>query len=172
MNKESIWKFTTKIIILVFSLLQFITFINSSCLIEGDILVEQNWLDGISNESHRREKRAAVAKKERIWDFGVVPFEIDPIFSGVHKAQFTLAMKHWENFTCIKFVERNASEHENYIRFTELSCGCCSHVGKQGHGSQNVSIGKNCHKFGVIVHELGHAIGFWHEHTRPGNNFI
>ena len=30
-----------------------------------------------------------------------------------------------------------------------------------------VSLGKNCDKFGIVVHELGHVVGFWHEHTRP-----
>lgn len=34
-------------------------------------------------------------------------------------------------------------------------------------GPQAISIGKNCDKFGIVVHELGHVIGFWHEHTRP-----
>ena len=32
---------------------------------------------------------------------------------------------------------------------------------------QAVSLGKNCDKFGIVVHELGHVVGFWHEHTRP-----
>lgn len=44
---------------------------------------------------------------------------------------------------------------------------CCSYVGKRGNGPQAISIGKNCDKFGIVVHELGHVIGFWHEHTRP-----
>lgn len=76
-------------------------------------------------------------------------------------------MKHWENFTCIKFVERNPIDHPNYIVFTERQCGCCSFVGKRGQGPQAISIGKNCDKFGIVVHELGHVVGFWHEHTRP-----
>lgn len=141
----------------------------ASVLIEDDILVGMDYFESVRSQTSKtgRGKRAATARKERIWNFAVVPYEIDPNFSGDEKAGFKEAMKHWENFTCIKFVERNASEHENFIRFTELPCGCCSHVGMEGNGGQNVSIGKDCHKIGVIVHELGHAIGFWHEHTRP-----
>ncbi|XP_063217252.1 protein tolkin-like isoform X2 [Bacillus rossius redtenbacheri] len=115
----------------------------------------------------RRATRAATARKERVWDFGVIPYEIDGNFSGAHKALFKQAMRHWENFTCVKFVERDPHEHPNYIVFTERPCGCCSFVGKRGNGPQAISIGKNCDKFGIVVHELGHVVGFWHEHTRP-----
>uniref|UniRef100_A0A1B6D601 Metalloendopeptidase n=1 Tax=Clastoptera arizonana TaxID=38151 RepID=A0A1B6D601_9HEMI len=115
----------------------------------------------------RRLPRAATAKKDRIWDYGVIPYEIDGNFSGTHKALFKQAMRHWENFTCVKFVERVVPEHPNYIVFTERPCGCCSFVGKRGNGPQAISIGKNCDKFGIVVHELGHVVGFWHEHTRP-----
>ncbi|PSN46655.1 Tolloid-like protein 1 [Blattella germanica] len=115
----------------------------------------------------RRVARAATARKERVWDYGVIPYEIDGNFSGAHKALFKQAMRHWENFTCVKFVERMPMEHPNYILFTERPCGCCSFVGKRGNGPQAISIGKNCDKFGIVVHELGHVVGFWHEHTRP-----
>lgn len=56
------------------------------------------------------------------------------------------------------------------IYFLSLSLSldrCCSFVGKRGNGPQAISIGKNCDKFGIVVHELGHVVGFWHEHTRP-----
>ncbi|XP_030376364.1 dorsal-ventral patterning protein tolloid [Scaptodrosophila lebanonensis] len=75
-------------------------------------------------------------------------------------------MRHWENFTCIKFVERDAKLHANYIYFTVKNCGCCSFLGKNGNGRQPISIGRNCEKFGIIIHELGHTIGFHHEHAR------
>ncbi|RZF44812.1 hypothetical protein LSTR_LSTR000764 [Laodelphax striatellus] len=118
-------------------------------------------------ERTERRRRAATGRKERIWDYGVIPYEIDGNFSGAHKALFKQAMRHWENFTCVKFIERNQNEHTNYIVFTERPCGCCSFVGKRGNGAQAISIGKNCDKFGIVVHELGHVVGFWHEHTRP-----
>ncbi|XP_076463979.1 tolloid-like protein 1 [Babylonia areolata] len=113
-----------------------------------------------------RAKRAATARKDRLWDYGIIPYDIDSNFTGANKAMFKLAMRHWENYTCVTFIERKP-EDENYVLFTERSCGCCSFVGKRGNGPQAISIGKNCDKFGIVVHELGHVIGFWHEHTRP-----
>lgn len=75
------------------------------------------------SQQHRRVTRAATARKERIWDYGVIPYEIDGNFSGAHKALFKQAMRHWENFTCVKFVERFPDDHPNYILFTERPCG-------------------------------------------------
>ncbi|XP_031565641.1 uncharacterized protein LOC116300825 [Actinia tenebrosa] len=46
---------------------------------------------------------------------------------------------------------------------------CSSMIGKMYFkaGKQRVSIGKNCEQPGTILHELVHAIGFWHEQSRP-----
>ncbi len=33
--------------------------------------------------------------------------------------------------------------------------------------AQGVNLGRNCIRNGTIAHEIGHLIGFWHEHTRP-----
>jgi hypothetical protein len=115
---------------------------NKDVLFEEDIIVQLVSLRGgslvgkkISKVSNGRKKRAATARRERIWDFGVIPYEIDGNFSGAHKTLFKQAMRHWENNTCVKFVERT-EEHPNYIVFTEKACGCCSFVGKRGNGPQ------------------------------------
>ena len=47
-------------------------------------------------------RRAATARLERIWENAVIPYEIDANFSGVHKALFKQAMRHWENYTCVQ----------------------------------------------------------------------
>ncbi|KAH9512215.1 Dorsal-ventral patterning tolloid-like protein 1 [Bulinus truncatus] len=113
-----------------------------------------------------RLRRAATALKEKHWDYGVIPYYIEPIFNRKQKDVFILAMGIWEEKTCVIFKEKEP-EDKNYLIFTVRPCGCCSYVGNQGNGAQPVSIGKNCDKLGIVLHELGHAIGFWHEHTRP-----
>ena len=112
-----------------------------------------------------RGRRAATSLRERLWPYGIIPYVIEGNFTGAQRAMFKQAMRHWENHTCITFVKRTSEP--DYIVFTHRSCGCCSYVGRKGDGSQAVSVGKNCDKFGVVVHELGHVVGFWHEHTRP-----
>uniref|UniRef100_A0A8C4QUT2 Metalloendopeptidase n=1 Tax=Eptatretus burgeri TaxID=7764 RepID=A0A8C4QUT2_EPTBU len=114
---------------------------------------------------YARQRRAATARPERIWPGGVIPYVVGANFTGSQRAMFKKAMRHWEKHACVTFVER--IEEESYIVFTYRPCGCCSFVGRMGDGAQAISIGKNCDKFGIVVHELGHVIGFWHEHTRP-----
>lgn len=43
---------------------------------------------------------------------------------------------------------------------------CSSHVGRRGGGAQDVTLSDDCSELGQAMHELGHAIGLWHEHSR------
>ncbi|RMC11162.1 hypothetical protein DUI87_12075 [Hirundo rustica rustica] len=89
----------------------------------------------------------------------------EAVKKGTQRAIFKQAMRHWEKHTCVTFVER--TDGESFIVFTYRTCRCCSYVGRRGGGLQAISIGKNCDKFGIVAHELGHVVGFWHGHTQP-----
>ena len=63
---------------------------------------------------------------------------------------------------------------ENELVWLFCDClRCWSSVGKkywrQNHG-QELSLGRGCNHKGSIIHELMHALGFWHEQSRPDRN--
>ena len=49
------------------------------------------------------------------------------------------------------------------------SLRCFSQVGRMYHrrGAQGLSLADGCYERMIIVHELLHALGFWHEQSRP-----
>lgn len=51
---------------------------------------------------------------------------------------------------------------------------CSGNVGYHHNGSMDLYlITSNCQTRGIIQHEFLHALGFWHEHTRPDReNYI
>ena len=68
--------------------------------------------------------------------------------------------------TCIIFLPFNTKKHRDYISFTSKYKGCFSAVGRQG-GKQIINLQDNlletgCFKLYTIVHQLFHALGFFH----------
>lgn len=58
--------------------------------------------------------------------------------------------------------------HHFFVLF--YSGACWSSVGKVGGGEQKLSLGQRCWYLGIVIHELGHSVGFWHEMNRPDRN--
>uniref|UniRef100_A0A8C5WY12 Peptidase M12A domain-containing protein n=1 Tax=Laticauda laticaudata TaxID=8630 RepID=A0A8C5WY12_LATLA len=73
------------------------------------------------NNERKRFSRAATSRTERIWPGGVIPYVIAGNFTGSQRAMFKQAMRHWEKYTCVTFIER--SDEESYIVFTYRPCG-------------------------------------------------
>ncbi len=93
------------------------------------------------------------------WPGGVIPY-VNTINSTALK-EGVAAWNAVSNTTGITFVER--TNQSDYLNVVERD-GCYSYLGFTG-GAQELSLGTGCYREAAI-HELGHAIGLMHEHTR------
>ncbi len=94
------------------------------------------------------------------WPDCTVPFDIDPALTN--QARVTDAIAHWQSHTRFRFVARTAA-HADWVTFRPSS-GCSSSVGRRG-GQQFINLGTGC-TTGNTIHEIGHAVGMWHEQSR------
>ncbi|KAL7668180.1 hypothetical protein ACOME3_008894 [Neoechinorhynchus agilis] len=113
-----------------------------------------------------RTRRAAIANPMNLWPGAIIPYEITYNYSGQFLQMIHFSMRMWMKSTCILFTEREMW-HTSWLRIQPGACGCCSQVGRQVLGAQYLYLSEECDRPGIMAHEFGHAIGFWHEHTRP-----
>jgi len=124
-------------------------------LVDGDII------------SH--ETRNAITDTTKYWTSTIIPVAYGPTLPLLNIAGIEEARLEYEMRTCLSFVDR--TDEEDYIIF-QLRSGCYSSVGKVG-GAQTISIGYGCDWRSVVQHEMMHAIGIYHEQSRPDrDNYV
>lgn len=155
-------------------------------LIEGDIRI---WHGAPPPDSSRKDtttNQESLSKPltnslqirnsaaEQIWLEKIIPYEIDPLFNSTEKQTILNAMDEIMSGVnrCIQFIPRE--QHKDFLYIDSRNLDCSSDIGKKG-GNQSVSISRasECVSKGIIMHELLHALGLWHEHTRTDrDNYI
>lgn len=100
------------------------------------------------------------------WPQGVVPYEID---ESVLVAQGTIeaAVRVLESSTRVRWVPHHGEA--DYVVFTRNRNPSVSRsaIGRQG-GFQYIALGNaGLRRVNVVLHEMGHAMGRFHEHQRP-----
>jgi hypothetical protein len=93
------------------------------------------------------------------WPDGIVPYTIDPALPEVERVH--AAIRHWNERTHAWLLPRDGQH--NYVTFRP-GAGCTSNVGMQG-GEQFITLAPACDS-GRVIHEIGHALGLWHEQSR------
>lgn len=129
--------------------------INGEAVFQSDILLRSEELEDEPVQSTTTGRTRSTAK----WPNKIVYYQIDPALPNQQRVYD--AMAHWEANTAIRFVARTTQR--GYVLFRNGS-GCGANVGYSG-GLQYVTLGSGC-TTGNTIHEIGHAVGLWHEHSR------
>jgi len=106
------------------------------------------------------------------WTNGIVPYVIDSGFGAGPTATIVAAMRRLENTVainnnpCVHFRPKTAAD-PHFVTIRPGS-GCSATVG-QNWGSTKVMTLQNpgCFSDGILMHEMLHLLGFWHEQSRP-----
>uniref|UniRef100_A0A667XDI2 Metalloendopeptidase n=1 Tax=Myripristis murdjan TaxID=586833 RepID=A0A667XDI2_9TELE len=135
-------------------LFSFIPLGSTDFLIEGDVLIPRT----------RSAMRCFSKTFSCLWSKSANGKYVFCMVADTHeKNEILNAMKDFHSKTCIRFVPR--VKQRMYISF-DRSGMCFSSLGRLGD-KQVVSLQRfGCVRHGIIQHELLHALGFYHEHTR------
>ncbi|XP_075215362.1 low choriolytic enzyme-like, partial [Lycorma delicatula] len=135
---------------------------DSDDLFEGDIIMLPKHISELRTINNLVNDEALWPNKTLLYDYAMNEFSHEQI------QLIEEAIIDFKKYTCIKFKRRDSTT-TTYIYFRNIpKIGCASPIGYYAvDGPLHLFLGGyKCQRTGTIQHELLHALGFWHEHTR------
>lgn len=123
---------------------------------QGDILMGK-----IPEDKPDLKNGISEPKRTLLWPTNTIPYTISGEISN--HGPIIEAINYFNQNTAVQFVPAEQGD-EDFLVFIPIEEHCASHVGRVG-GAQAVLVSAKCGKTEVI-HELMHALGFVHEHSR------
>ncbi|XP_058455591.1 astacin-like [Malaya genurostris] len=102
------------------------------------------------------------------WPKGIVPYKIVGNFTIQQRALIMSAMNQYHTKTCVRFVPFTNQQY--YVSIGNSDTGCYSYVGYHADNNYhqiNLQTPYCTEYVGTPVHEMLHALGAFHEFTRP-----
>ena len=112
-----------------------------------------------------RTRRDVTRNKYYLWPNGIVYYNFHTSLDAGTQSIIQGAIREIERETCIRFHVRTTQS--DYITLTGVGDACASYgVGRMGV-EQWITLPVGCRTHGMVLHEIGHALGLWHEQSRP-----
>ena len=135
--------------------------INGLKILDGDIELTE-----VYSEKDLASQSFALEKKSRRWPGGVIPFIIHSSVAASGITNINSAIAHWENNTPIEFVPRTNEADFVVFQAGSIFDTCTSALGRRGDRQFIRLTPRGTCKKGTLIHEIGHTVGFFHEHNR------
>jgi hypothetical protein len=141
--------------------------VNGHLIFEGDIGLPRSQvrpLDSADGELGTVDQELLTHSWAAKWPHGIVYYTLDANLSSAVRTKISNAINHLMSKTPIQFVPREGQA--DYVTFRYSADGFAwADIGRHG-GQQFINLTES-NPEGVIVHEMGHTLGLYHEHTRP-----
>ncbi|XP_066915526.1 zinc metalloproteinase nas-1-like isoform X2 [Clytia hemisphaerica] len=156
--------------------------VNEKDLFEGDIILTPEQKEGLrkarllklhGNKGFNNDQTAKLGLQA--WPSAYVPYRLSPAIGNSTEAVKAIeeAAKYLSKWTCVNLYQLSPRKNKDYIYF-ETSSVCAAPLGyTKGKKRQSIGLSPKCYFYTYVMHLVIHALGYFHEHTRPDrDNYV